>query len=199
MRTYASPLREEQTRATRERILDAVTRVLGRGVAELSVPAVAREAGVSVPTVYRHFGDKRELVEALSVHLVAQQGVEHIPSAHSPEELAALIRTLYPRVEGRDPAISAALGSEAGHELRQVSLDRRRRLIESALERLAERLPAADARRLVNTYMLLFASETLWFFRNYLDLSSEETAETAAWAVLALARGAVAQNEGRGR
>ena len=41
-RTYVSPLRQEQVEATRLRIIEAVARVLARGVTELSVPAVAQ-------------------------------------------------------------------------------------------------------------------------------------------------------------
>src|SRR5437773_8993571 len=61
-RTYVSPLRRGQFEATRLRIVEAVGRVLARGVTELSVPAVAEEAGVSVATVYRHFQSKQQLV-----------------------------------------------------------------------------------------------------------------------------------------
>ena len=58
-RTYRSELRAQQADETRARILDATVRVMARGLASLSIPAVAREAGVSVPTVYRHFATKR--------------------------------------------------------------------------------------------------------------------------------------------
>ena len=67
-RPYRSELREEQAESTRSRILDATMRVMGRGVASLSIPAVAREAGVSTPTVYRHFGTKHDLLDALYPH-----------------------------------------------------------------------------------------------------------------------------------
>jgi AcrR family transcriptional regulator len=49
-------LRAAQAQATRARILEATVNVMARGVASVSIPAVAREARVSVPTVYRHFG-----------------------------------------------------------------------------------------------------------------------------------------------
>ena len=52
-REYYSPLREAQAEATHDPILEGVVRTIAKGVSELSVPAVAREAGVSVATVYR--------------------------------------------------------------------------------------------------------------------------------------------------
>ena len=64
-RTYRSQLRTQQAEQTRARILDATVRVMAGGLAFVSVPQVAREAGVSVPTVYRHFPDRLSLFEGL--------------------------------------------------------------------------------------------------------------------------------------
>ncbi len=67
-RDYQSPLRQEQARRTREQILDGLIQAMARGgLADLSIPAVAREAGVSVPTIYRYFHTKRELIDHLVV------------------------------------------------------------------------------------------------------------------------------------
>lgn len=64
---YSSPLRDEAKRATRERILDALVRVvLDDGVHAFSVASVAERAGVSHRTVYRHFASREELLEGLS-------------------------------------------------------------------------------------------------------------------------------------
>ena len=54
-------------------------RVMATGLASLSVPAVAREAGVSVPTVYRHFGTKAELLAAMYPHAVRRAGLDGVP------------------------------------------------------------------------------------------------------------------------
>ena len=55
------PLRE----AARERLLEATARCIARdGMAGASIAAVAIEAGVSRPTVYRYFEDRQALVEA---------------------------------------------------------------------------------------------------------------------------------------
>lgn len=64
---YSSPLRDEAKRATRERILEALVRVvLEDGVHAFSVARVAERAGVSHRTVYRHFASREELLEGLS-------------------------------------------------------------------------------------------------------------------------------------
>jgi len=64
-RTYRSPQRDEQARRTRRRVLDAATVLfLCRGYAGATVPAIAAEAGVSVPTVELLFGAKARLLKA---------------------------------------------------------------------------------------------------------------------------------------
>lgn len=56
---------------SRERILDTAR---GRDVAELRLNDLAREAGVGVATVYRHFPTVRALIEALSVDALRRLG-----------------------------------------------------------------------------------------------------------------------------
>jgi AcrR family transcriptional regulator len=53
--------------ATRERILEsAYARIADAGIAQVTVEAVAQEAGLSRATIYRHFpGGRDELLEAL--------------------------------------------------------------------------------------------------------------------------------------
>ncbi len=57
---------EPTTTRRRDRILDAATRVFARsGFHAASVPAIAREAGVSVGLLYVHFRDKAALAVAI--------------------------------------------------------------------------------------------------------------------------------------
>lgn len=54
--------------ATRERILEAAVRLLSEGGEEAaSTRAVSAAAGVQAPTIYRHFRDKRRLLDAAAV------------------------------------------------------------------------------------------------------------------------------------
>lgn len=55
--------------AARERLLEAAARCIARdGMAGASIAAVAMEAGVSRPTVYRYFADHQALIEATLFH-----------------------------------------------------------------------------------------------------------------------------------
>lgn len=65
-RQYSSPVREQRADETRTRIADAArTLFLANGFDGTTVDAIAREAGVAVPTVYAIFRSKRGLVEEL--------------------------------------------------------------------------------------------------------------------------------------
>jgi AcrR family transcriptional regulator len=58
------PSRADAAR-NREQLLAAATRVLGSGSEETSMRAIAREAGVGIATLYRHFPTRESLVEAV--------------------------------------------------------------------------------------------------------------------------------------
>jgi AcrR family transcriptional regulator len=59
---------EDTDTSSRQRILAATAEVLGRnGMTKLSLSEVATQAGVSRPTLYRYFADKRELLDGFVV------------------------------------------------------------------------------------------------------------------------------------
>jgi len=59
---------DDTDNSSRQRILAATAEVLGRnGMTKLSLSEVALQAGVSRPTLYRYFADKRELLDAFVV------------------------------------------------------------------------------------------------------------------------------------
>ena len=118
---YHSPLRQEQMKRTREQILEGLIKTFAGGITSLSIPEVARNAGVSVPTVYRYFRTKRELVEALQGYLLEKSGLGQGMSGppQSPEELITTIRRMYASLEGQDEAMRAAAVSELANELRR--------------------------------------------------------------------------------
>ena len=65
-RAYDSSRRQAQARATRAAVLDVARRsFLEDGYAATTVGAIAAEAGVSVETVYKAFGNKAGLLKAM--------------------------------------------------------------------------------------------------------------------------------------
>ena len=65
MRSDGETLRDAHKNATRSRIVRAVADLVAEAhPASISVPAVAKRAGVGVATVYRYFPTKEALLDA---------------------------------------------------------------------------------------------------------------------------------------
>jgi AcrR family transcriptional regulator len=187
---YHSRLRQEQKERTREQILEGLVRAMANGIATLSIPAVAREAGVSVPTVYRYFRTKGELVAALGGYLLEKSGVANMQPAHSPEELVANVRQAFLKFEGLDETMRAASVSELSYRMRKEGLPWRLKAIEDALAPVLANLNEVDRIRLRNVVLILSSSAMVRAFKDYLDLSGEQAADNVTWAILTLARAA---------
>lgn len=189
-RTYQSAARRQQVAQTRARILDALARTMARGISEVSMPAVAREAGVSIPTVYRHFPTKRALVAALPGHFVARLGSPPLEPPRDLAEMGTLLRGLYGSVEGLDETLKAASVSPVAHDIRQAFLPHRLAAIEQMLAPFTAGLDESERTRLRNVVLVLSSSAMVRAFGDYLSLSGAAAAEHIAWAIEALARGA---------
>ncbi len=188
---YHSRLREEQTQHTRERILEGLIRAMANGIASLSVPAVAREAGVSVPTVYRYFRTKKDLIEALGNYLLEKKmgiNASTLQLPRSPEELVAALNSTFLRIESQDDTVLAASASGLSYEMRKEALPQRLHMIEQALAPVADQFNEADRIRLRNVVLILSSSAIVRAFKDYLDLSAAEAADNAAWAILTLTK-----------
>ena len=85
-RPYSSP------DAAREHLVDAGLAVIQRdGLRALGISSVAKEAGVSRPTVYRYFTDLNDLVEATLVEagdVFAARGAAFLEQFDTPAEMA---------------------------------------------------------------------------------------------------------------
>ena len=67
-------IEELETPDIGERILQATRRALGNsGSVNFTIDQVAEEAGIGVATIYRHFGNKDELLQALAKHMHPRQ------------------------------------------------------------------------------------------------------------------------------
>ncbi len=87
-RRYDSSGRRAQARRSREAVVDAAERqFLEAGYAATTVAAVAREAGVSVKTVYKAFGGKPGLVRAIYERGLTGRGA--VPAYQRSDEMRA--------------------------------------------------------------------------------------------------------------
>ena len=85
------PLRRDAER-NRQRILKAAAEVFTERGLDVSLDEVARRAGVGVGTVYRRFGTKEDLVEALFVDRIEEVAGLAEEAAKAPDPWSGLVR-----------------------------------------------------------------------------------------------------------
>ena len=123
----------------RERVLEAAKAVFAVGGPAGSLEAVARQAGVGVGTLYRHFPNRQALFEAVYRHEVEQlvELAEQLGTDLPP--LEGLRRWMHANVEfvATKKGMSAALAIavHASSDLSAYSMDRLGRALETLLRR----------------------------------------------------------------
>lgn len=123
----------------RERVLEAAKTVFSAGGSEASLEAVARQAGVGIGTLYRHFPTREALYEAVYRREVEQLGdlAEQLQCA--PEPVDALRRWLRANVEfvatKKGMVAALALVAAGSSELHAYSFDRLTKAIGTLLAR----------------------------------------------------------------
>ena len=69
-----APPKQDRARATYDRLLDVAGLLLAEeGIERISTNRIAAEAGLSPPALYRYFGDKYAVLEALGRRLMERQ------------------------------------------------------------------------------------------------------------------------------
>jgi len=188
-RSYNSELREQQKQETRARILEGLIAVMADGLVEVSIPAVAEASGISIPTIYRYFPNKPALMAALPVYLAQKIGA---PPLNPEPDLASYLNALnefYARADNMDETMQAAAMSEAAVNLRRTTRPERLQMIEQMLRPCTTHLSPDEQEQLRNVVLILATSAVIKAFTDYLDLSWEEAARQATWAIEMLVRG----------
>ena len=78
----------------RERLIDAAKEILGRGGPEASLEAVARQAGVGIGTLYRHFPTREALFQSVYRHEV-EQLIRMAADLEAAEDRVGALRTWF--------------------------------------------------------------------------------------------------------
>src|SRR6185369_7472982 len=136
-RVYKSPLRDERATQTRTRILEGLVQVMARnGIAELSIPLVAKQAGVSIPSVYRYFPTKKALIAALDeyAHQRGSFTLADFGQLETPEDLARIVPLTFKRRAAIESTLSAAMNSRLGYSMRRQEFAERAKHLSRALE-----------------------------------------------------------------
>jgi AcrR family transcriptional regulator len=171
-RSYRLDRRAETSEENRQRILDAAYELIAEaGFHPVSLEAVAERAGVARVTVYRNFGSKRGLFEAVTWRVLAGADLDRLDQARTrPDVVDALrdflrenCRLMSEIGEVIRTSLEVARGDpEVEHLLELTYLGRRR----ESLEQLARRLrneralaPGWTDREVVDALMVLTSLE----------------------------------------
>lgn len=176
IRTYVSPLRADQVEHTRERLLDALQARLRAGDRTLAYASIAREAKVSLPTLYRHFPSRNELFEAFAVRERARHGHTTLPQ--TVPELRATIRRAF-ETWGSTPESPGYPGRvNAVFELSRIgTVPPRRAMLGHLLDTEAPGLPPREREALIDMGIVFMSSVMAEALQGYLELAGPPLAE----------------------
>jgi len=135
-RPYRSNRRTTQVDATRQAILGAARRLFAEGgYPGTTIAAIAAEADVAIPTVYKHFGTKRRLLLDLidaTINVRVPSQLATVVAEEAPRSrLAALARMCVELASAAPDVISVVLNAaiadpELGAMFREMAEGRRR-------------------------------------------------------------------------
>ena len=92
-RTYRLGRRQDSAAATRRRILDVATELMtASGFHPVAIDEIAAQAGTSRPTVYRHFGSKIRLFEAVAWNVLSAAGIARLDEARELSDPVVALR-----------------------------------------------------------------------------------------------------------
>jgi AcrR family transcriptional regulator len=184
---------------TRERIVDAVVAlVTEEHPATISVPAVARRAGVSVATVYRYFPTKEQLLDAAtevghrrtsSLLDDSRRVLEATPDAGPGARdvlVDRVVGQLFAEFTEHLDYVRGAGASPVGRDLRRRRRPDKQRELQAVLVALDIEPDGAAGRRLATMIELLASSTTFVELHDHLGLSTAEATAHVAWAIRTL-------------
>ncbi len=179
-----SNLADKRAGVTREAIIAATQELLITDhPATISVPAVARTAGVSVRTVYRHFPNKAALLDAVANHFPDQVIGSVSRNFTDISQARDDLMQLWLRFGDNMPAVRAEHLSPAGAELRQRRLTDTRLGVAKAV--VAALPDACDDDREKLTDLIVAATSSSMFLEltDRLGRTPAEAARLAMWTV----------------
>jgi AcrR family transcriptional regulator len=180
-------LRDEQRALTRRKVLAAVLDLVAEGsLDELSVPKVAQRSGVSVPTIYRYFPTRDELLAAAAAEPSRQALSQPRTPRPDDDELAAFQRAMWHDFAGNLPLLRHQIASTAGREMRTLRLERSRSLLAGYIGRHGIDPQSGGGQRLISLLLLINGSLALVELHDRQGLDVDEALDRSLWAMRTL-------------
>ena len=185
----ATSVRDDHRAATRRRIVEAVSALIAEEhPATISVPAVARRAGVGVATVYRYFPTKEALLDAVTYAAVSPDAAR-LPRRF--DELEPSLSTAWGELADQLPLVRGQFASPVGRELHRRRWEDKHAAMAAALRDEGVD-PESDAgRRLLGMADVLTSSTALLELHDKAGVAVDDAAAWCAWAVRVLFRATV--------
>jgi AcrR family transcriptional regulator len=184
--TSRPSLRDAQRAVTQQRIIEALAGLIDEEhPLEISMAAVAERAGVSEPTLYRHFPTKRDLFAALAGHQFQSLTAGLAPD--SVQSLADAAATVFQRSAAAANPIRWTLAAPDPARVPRPNAVARMAMLRTALAETLGPLDEQTAGHLLRTVLLLTSPMAWLYWNDYLGLSPEAAAATASWAINTLA------------
>ncbi len=187
-RTYSSAIRDAQLEQTRAHLFDTARAMLVEGGLDaLTLPKLAQVAGVSVPTVYRHFPTLDDLYRAFLEWLRPQLGIsaERL-LATTPAELPEVPLENYPRYESHAAVLRPLMESREFQRIRVASMRDRAKSASVPLKSIGEGWSEAELEARAGAIWVLASPQVWRWMRDTWGLENEEAAKAASWAMAAL-------------
>lgn len=187
-RPYDNKLRAGRAAQTRAAILEALCEELSDGsLNELSVARIAKRAGVSEPTVYRHFPNRAAMFDALQAHVDDKFDFpEPMDVERGGEDLARFAEELFVAFEAQRELVRGFLVARLGQEWTARQRQLRTQRMADDLAKLTAGLPDKEARAVTAVIRYLHSARTWKAFADEFEMDGREAGEAVAWALRAL-------------
>lgn len=182
----APTLRDRQSAATREQILQVAMQQLGQGPrGTFSHESIAEAACMGARTVYRHFPDRASLLQALWERLREATKVR-FPASES--EILPMARAVFQEFDANETLVRAVLTSPAGTEVRERGGVEGRAAFEQSLAPLLDGMTETERARIVAVFVAVYSAPFWNLLRERGKLSGPDAQEAVVWALTSLLR-----------
>lgn len=187
-RAYSSSIRDAHVEQTRALLLETARGLLlEAGSDALTLPKLAQAAGVSAPTVYRHFPTMDDLFRAFLDWLRPRLGLDQEQVLSIPaEQFDSLPRQNYPRYEAEAAVLRPLMESREFNRVRVASVRERARSARARMRPHAPDWSDAELEARLGPVWALGSPQVWRWLRDTWGLENEEAAEAASWAMRVL-------------
>ncbi|HMG02095.1 MAG TPA: TetR/AcrR family transcriptional regulator [Edaphobacter sp.] len=181
MSTAAPSLRDRQTAATREQILEIAMNQLGQGPrGSFSHESIAKAAGMGARTVYRYFPDRASLLQALWTRL-REATQTRFPETE--EEIIPLARTVFREFKANEPLVRALITSPAGNEARERAGVEGRAAFSQSLASTLDGMDPDEKARIIAVFVSIYSASFWQLLRDRGLLSDPEAEKAVTWTL----------------